>query len=135
MSQVVLSGNSVMGFLIIFEDLLLSKKIFLFTVVHVLGNTRLYPECESNNHMRLQNPGRRHNFNQFSVLKDATLKAGWYRIFGQAGTRLLDITDIPTNFSKRDIVRLFLVSTYVNNLVMPLHSFVLFKFTSILLSQ
>ena len=135
LSQVILPGNNVISLFIIFEDLLLIKKTFLFTLVHVLGNTHLYPECESNNHMRLQNPGRRHNFNQISVLKDTALKAGWYRIFGQAGARLLDITDIPKNFSKRDIVRLFLFSTYVNNLVMPLHNFVLFKFTSILLNQ
>ena len=110
-----MSGNNVIGFFITFENLLLTKKIFLFTVVQVLGNIHLYPECESNNHMRLQDAGRKHNFNQPRVLKDGSLKAGWYRIFGQAGTRLLDITDIPKNISKRDRVRLFLVSTYVNN--------------------
>ena len=110
-----MSGNNVIEFSITFENLLLTKKIFLFTVVQVLGKTHLYPECESNNHMRLQDAGRKYNFNQPQVLKDGTLKAGWYRIFGLAGTRLLDITDIPKNISKRNHVRLFLVSTYVNN--------------------
>ena len=86
----------------------------------MLGNTHLYPECKSNNHMRLQDAGRKYNFNQPTVLKDGTLKAGWYRIFGQAGARLLDITDIPKNISKIDRVSLFLVPTYVNNLIMPL---------------
>lgn len=77
--------------------------------------------------MRLQDAGRKYNFNQPSALKDGTLKAGWYRVFGQAGERLLDITDIPKNISERNRVRLFLVSNYVKNLIMPLHSFVLFK--------
>ena len=73
----------------------------------MLGNTHLYPECETHNHMRLQEPGRKFENNQHSGLNDGILQAGWYRIDGQAGQRLLDITDIPQNTFKRNIVRLF----------------------------
>lgn len=79
--------------------------------------------------MRLQDAGRKYNFNQPSALKDGKLKAGWYRVFGQAGERLLDITDIPKNISKIDRVRIFLVSTLVSNLIMPLCKFFLFTLT------
>ena len=79
-----------------------------------MGDAHFYPECE--NHMRLQEPGRRHVNNQPSILQDGNLTAGWYRIYGQAGQRLLDITDIPKNTFQRIAVRLILVSTYAKNL-------------------
>ena len=82
----------------------------------MLGSANSYPECE--NHMRLQEPGRKYKNNQpSSVLDGNNLTTGWYRVFGQAGQRLLDITDIPRNFFERNVVRLILVSTYANNFI------------------
>ena len=84
----------------------------------VLGNRSLYPECKSHNHKQLQQPWRKHAFNEPGPADyhDENLKAGWYRIDGQAGQRLLDITDIPKNVFNRTLVRLILKTTYVNNL-------------------
>lgn len=68
-------------------------------------------------HNLLQEPTRKHETNQIDFkLNDVNVAAGWYRIFGQAGNRLLDISDLPKNVSKRNVVRLILISTYVNNL-------------------
>lgn len=79
----------------------------------MLGNANSYPECE--NHMLLQEPGRKHEYNQPSSIPDGSnLTAGWYRVFRQAGQRLLDITDIPKHFFERNTVRPILVSTYAN---------------------
>lgn len=79
-----------------------------FTVVTVLGDPSLYPECK--NHRQLQQPWRKHVFNQPGPEDDhdGNLEAGWYRIDGQAGRRLLDITDIPRNIFNRTLVRLIL---------------------------
>lgn len=69
-------------------------------------------------HKRLQEPSRKHENNEVGIkLNDASLAAGWYRIFGQAGNRLLDINDLPKNVSKEYVVRLILFSIYVNDLV------------------
>ena len=61
--------------------------------------------------MRLQEPGRRNVNNQRSSINDGQLNAGWYRVFGQAGNRLLDISDLPEMFIKRELVRK-LILTY-----------------------
>ena len=85
----------------------------------MLGHPKPYPECE--NHIRLQEPGRKHDNNQPSSIPDGNnLTAGWYRVYGQAGQRLLDITDIPKNFLERNKVRLILVPSYANNFIMLL---------------
>ena len=87
----------------------------------MLGNAHLYPEC--NKHMLLQEPWRQHDFNQISPKKDEELTPGWYRIYGQAGERLLDINDIPKHVFNRTLVSLVLVSVYVDNLVMLWYNF------------
>lgn len=84
----------------------------------VLGNTNLYPEC--NNHSRLQEPWRRHEYNQITPKDDKDLSVGWYRIFGQAGERLLDINDIPTNIFNKSFVSLVLISPCVKYLTVVL---------------
>ena len=85
----------------------------------MLGNKNPYPECE--NHMLLEEPGRKHDNNQpSSILDGNNLTAGWYRVYGQAGQRLLDITDIPKKFFERNTVRLILVPSYANNFIMLL---------------
>lgn len=95
-----------------------NKIILLFTVAQVLGNAHLYPECNTHMHMRLDEAWRQHEFNQFNQQKDGNLTTGWYRIFGQAGQRLLDINDIPKNVFNRTLVSPVLVSTYTKNLAM-----------------
>ena len=85
--------------------------------MQVLVNAHLYPECQ--NHMRLQEHWRKHVNNQpETTIRIENFTAGWYRIDGQAGKRLLDITDIPNSVFKKNLVRLILLSTYVNNLLM-----------------
>ena len=92
--------------------------------MQVLGNAQLYPECE--NHMRLQEHWRKYVNNQPETkIRIENLTVGWYRIDGQAGKRLLDITDIPNNAFKRNLVRLILLSAYENQLVMLWHSLVI----------
>lgn len=92
--------------------------------MQVLGNAHLYPECDLNNHERLQEPGRRDENNQPSQVPDGNLTAGWYRIDSQAGERLLDITDIPKNTLDRNLVRLLLVSIHLKKLVMLLNNLI-----------
>ena len=89
--------------------------------MQVLGNANLYPECEVNNHKRLQEPGRRDENSQPSTVQDGNLTAGWYRIDSEAGKRLLEITDIPKNTTKRNLVRLLLLSIYLKKLVWLLY--------------
>ena len=84
--------------------------IFWSLLEQVLGSTNFYPECQSTNHLRLEEPGRKDFSNQPSNINDGQLNAGWYRINGQAGNRLLDISDLPKTIIKRDIVR---VTTFV----------------------
>ena len=92
--------------------------------MQVLGNARLYPECE--NHMRLQEHWRKYVNNQPETkIRIENFTVGWHRIGGQAGKRLLDITDIPHTVFKRNLVRLILLSAYENQLVMLLHSLVI----------
>ena len=74
----------------------------------MLGNAHLYPECED--HMRLQEPWRKHANNQASGKDDKDLKAGWYRVSGQAGKRLLDINDIPKSILNASTVSLTFLS-------------------------
>ena len=88
-----------------------------------MGDSNFYPECDYKNHIRLQEPGRRHVNNQPSTLQDGNLTTGWYRIAGQAGQRLLDVTDIPKNAFQRIAVRLILLSTYAKNFIMILRNF------------
>ena len=93
--------------------------LLIFVAVQVMGNTNPYPECE--NHMRLLEPGRKHENNQPSSIPDGNnLTAGWYRVDLQAGQRLLDITDIPKNFFERNTVRFTLVHFYANNIIILL---------------
>lgn len=93
----------------------------------LLGNAHLYPECQLNNHGRLQEPGRRDENNQPSQVEDGNLTAGWYRIDSQAGERLLDITDIPNNTLNIKFVRLLLVSIDLKKLVMLLNNFIILR--------
>ena len=99
---------------------MLTRIISLFTIVQVLGNAHLYPECE--NHMRLKEPWRQHVNNQPSGEDDRNLTAGWYRVFGQAGKRLLDINDIPKNILNATIVSLTFLSIQVSNFAVLLHN-------------
>ena len=92
--------------------------------LQVLGIANLYPECKEHMHKRLQESSRKHEHNRVdSNLNDVNLAAGWYRIFGEAGNRLLDINDLPKNVSINYVVRLILFSIYVNNLVTLRHIF------------
>ena len=83
--------------------------------MQVLGNVQLYPECE--NYMRLQEHWRKHVNNQpETTIRIENFTVGWYRIYGQADKRLLDITDIQHNVFKRNLVRLISLSAYKNKI-------------------
>lgn len=92
------------------------QNVFWSLLEQVLGSTYIYPECQSTNHLRLQEPFRRNFSNQPSDINDGQLNAGWYRISEQAGNRLLDISDLPKTFIKTEIVRMitFVYSQQVN---------------------
>ena len=89
----------------------------------MLGSAHLYPECEVNNHKRLQESGRRDENIRPSTVQDGNLTAGWYRVDSEAGERLLDITDIPKNALTRKLVRLLSLSIYLKKLVRLLYNF------------
>ena len=73
-----------------------------------LENADLYPECK--NHSRLENSSREFDFNMIESENDGNLPLRWYRIFSQAGKRLMDINDVKRDgFLNRSLVSLILM--------------------------
>ena len=90
--------------------------------MRVLGNANLYPECK--NHSRLENSWRRFDFNMIESKNDGNLSLSWYRIFSEAGKRLMDINDIKRDgFLNRSLVSLILMSNYMGKLALLLYNF------------
>ena len=102
---------------------MLFTNLLIFVVVQVMGNAHLYPECETENHRLLKEPGRKHEYDQPSRLQDWNLTTDWYRVYEQAGKRLLDITDIPKHFFERNTVRLVFWQSWRNLIILQNLSF------------
>lgn len=84
-----------------------------------MGSENSYPECK--NHSTLENPWRKFEFNMIVSDNDGNLPLSWYRIFSQAGERLMDINDIQRDgFLNRTLVSLILMSSYMSKLALIL---------------